>query len=113
MLHLDGLTERSPGPARAAVEDLTLEVGWIDAADLDGADGRDLGGVGQEPDAVLPVPATLAAAVDLMLSASGSNVVVHEQGSYRGIADRPTVNAAARSVRAPARAAGADAAQAG
>ena len=72
---------------------------WVGAADLQRADGRRLDEVGREPDAVVSLDATLADALNDLVVASGSVVVVTDvSGSYRGLVDIARINRAARTM---------------
>ena len=81
---------------------------WLEAADVRRADGRRLDEVGREPDAVVSLEATLADALNELVVASGSVVVVTDaSGGYRGLVDIARINRAARTMhREPAAADG-------
>ena len=72
---------------------------WVEAADVQRAEGRRLDEVGREPDAVVSTGATLAGALNELVVASGSVVVVVDaQGAYRGLVDISHINRAARTM---------------
>jgi osmoprotectant transport system ATP-binding protein len=72
---------------------------WLEAADVHRADGRRLDEVGREPDALVQLDATLADALNELVVASGSVVVVTDvSGSYRGLVDIARINRAARTM---------------
>ena len=82
---------------------------WIETADVQRADGRRLDEVGREPDAVVSLDATLAVALNDLVVASGSVVVVvDEHGAYRGLVDIARINRAARTMHRDHAAPGAD-----
>ena len=62
-------------------------------------EGRRLDEVGREPDAVVSLDATLADALNDLVVASGSVVVVVDgHGAYRGLVDISRINRAARTM---------------
>jgi osmoprotectant transport system ATP-binding protein len=72
---------------------------WVEAADVRRAEGRRLDEVGTEPDAVVSLDATLATALNELVVASGSVVVVVDgHGAYRGLVDISRINRAARTM---------------
>jgi osmoprotectant transport system ATP-binding protein len=72
---------------------------WVEAADVRRAEGRRLDEVGKEPDAVVSLDATLADALNDLVVASGSVVVVVDgHGAYRGLVDISRINRAARTM---------------
>ena len=72
---------------------------WVEAADVQRAEGRRLDEVGREPDAVVSTGATLAGALNELVVASGSVVVVTDaHGAYQGLVDISRINAAARTM---------------
>ena len=72
---------------------------WVEAADVQRADGRRLDELGREPDAVVQLAATLAEALNALVVASGSVVVVTDaHGAYQGLVDISRINAAARTM---------------
>jgi osmoprotectant transport system ATP-binding protein len=72
---------------------------WVEAADVRRAEGRRLDEVGREPDAVVSLDATLATALNELVVASGSVVVVVDgHGAYRGLVDISRINRAARTM---------------
>ena len=87
---------------------------WLEADDVHRADGRRLDEVGRPPDAVLSLDATLADALNDLVVARGSVVVVVDaEGTYRGLVDITRINHAARSAHGGPAAAGADGATSG
>ena len=75
---------------------------WADAADLQRADGRRLDQVGREPDAVAALEAALADALNGLVGATGSVVVVVDRrGLYRGLVDIARINHAVRTMHEP------------
>ena len=80
------------------------------SADVHRAEGRPLDEVGRAPDAVVTLDATLADALDHLVVASGSVVVVTDaHGAYRGLVDISRINRAARTAPRDGRAPGDDA----
>ena len=72
---------------------------WVEAADVRRGEGRRLDEVGREPDAVVSLDATLADALNDLVVASGSVVVVVDgHGAYRGLVDISRINRAARAM---------------
>ena len=82
---------------------------WIEAPDVQRADGRRLDEVGREPDAVVHLDATLADALNDLIVATGSVVVVTDaEGTFRGLVDIERINRAARTMHGGPAAVGAD-----
>ena len=72
---------------------------WVDAGELARADGRRLDEVGEEPEAVVTLQATLAQALNDLITARGSVVpVVDDRGAYRGLVDIDRINTAVRTM---------------
>jgi osmoprotectant transport system ATP-binding protein len=76
---------------------------WVSAADLRRSDGQPLDQIGMEPEAVVEPRATLSDALNELITASYSVVVVVDQeGVYQGIVDIDQINESIRTMRSDA-----------
>ncbi len=106
VVHADSSAESALAAVRQSDDGRVLvldELGrprrWVEAADVRRGEGRRLDEVGREPDAVVSLDATLADALNDLVVASGSVVVVVDgHGAYRGLVDISRINRAARAM---------------
>ena len=90
---------RSPSGWLLVLDEAGRPRRWVDAGELARAGGRRLDEVGEEPEAVVTVHATLAQALNDLITARGSVVpVVDDQGAYRGLVDIERINTAVRTM---------------
>ena len=92
---------RSTGtPAVLVLSEAGHPLRWVNADDLDRADGRDLATIGTAPDAVVRPQDTLSDALNELITATHSvSVVIGDDGSYQGVVDIAQITAAIRSMR--------------
>ncbi|MGI9015669.1 MAG: betaine/proline/choline family ABC transporter ATP-binding protein [Euzebya sp.] len=77
---------------------------WVSALDLERAEGRNLEETGLRPEAIVEPHATLADALNEMITANFSTaIVVNKSGAYQGMVDINTINATIRDMRASER----------